>query len=111
MYLNEIWLFESGIASIGYTAFALINSYNNFQRTNLKQYMHIVVAIYETIRYNERTICDCFQYRTKIDNDIFNKAVKVYAADEKKNPANLSEYAKTMQLYTKVMNIMERRRT
>lgn len=55
----------------------------------------------------ERTICDCFKYRTKLDNEIFNKAVNAYAADEKKNLANLSKYAKKMKLYTKVMNIME----
>ena len=39
----------------------------------------------------ERTICDCFKYRTKLDNEIFNKAVNAYAADEKKNLANLSK--------------------
>ena len=55
----------------------------------------------------ERTICDCFKYRTKLDSEIFNKAVNAYAADEKKNLANLSKYAKEMKLYTKVMNIME----
>lgn len=56
---------------------------------------------------HERTICDCFKYRTKLDNEIFNKAVNDYAADEKKNLANLSKYAKEMKLYTKVMNITE----
>lgn len=55
----------------------------------------------------ERTICDCFKYRTKLDNEIFNKAINAYVADEKKNLANLSKYAKNMKLYTKVMNIME----
>ncbi len=55
----------------------------------------------------ERTICDCFKYRTKLDNEIFNKAVNDYAADEKKNLANLSKYAKEMKLYTKVMNLTE----
>ena len=55
----------------------------------------------------ERTICDCFKYRTKLDNEIFNKAVNAYAVDEIKNLANLSKYAKEMKLYTKVMNVME----
>lgn len=55
----------------------------------------------------ERTICDCFKYRTKIDREIFNKAVNAYAADEKKNLANLSRYAKKMKIYEKVMNVME----
>ena len=63
----------------------------------------VILPVYD----RERTICDCFKYRTKLDNEIFNKAVNAYAADEKKNLANLSEYAKEMNLYIKVMNIME----
>ena len=63
----------------------------------------VILSVYD----RERTICDCFKYRTKLDNEIFNKAVNAYAADEKKNLANLSKYAKEMKLYTKVMNVME----
>lgn len=54
----------------------------------------------------ERTICDCFKYRMKLDNETFNKALNAYAADDRKNLANLSCYAKKMKLYTKVMNVM-----
>ena len=63
----------------------------------------VILSVYD----RERTICDCFKYRTKLDNEIFNKAVNAYAADEKKNLVNLSKYAKGMKLYTKVMNVME----
>ncbi len=63
----------------------------------------VILPVYD----RERTICDCFKYRTKLDNEIFNKAVNVYAVDEKKNLASLSKYAKEMKLYTKVMNVME----
>ena len=55
----------------------------------------------------ERTICDCFRYRTKLDNELFNKAVTTYAADDKKNLGNLSTYAEEMKIYGKVMNVME----
>ncbi len=55
----------------------------------------------------ERTICDCFKYRTKLDNEIFNKAVNAYAADDNKNLSNLSKYAKEMKVYKKVMELME----
>ena len=55
----------------------------------------------------ERTICDCFKYRSKLDNEIFNKAINAYVADPKKNLANLSKYAKDMGVYTKLMNVME----
>ncbi len=63
----------------------------------------ISLAVYD----RERTLCDCFKYRTKLDNEIFNKAVNAYAADDNKNLSNLSKYAKEMKLYTKVMNVME----
>ncbi|MCI8723874.1 MAG: abortive phage infection protein [Ruminococcus sp.] len=63
----------------------------------------IFLAVYD----RERTLCDCFKYRTKLDNEIFNKAVNAYAIDNNKNLVNLSRYAKEMKLYTKVMNVME----
>ena len=63
----------------------------------------VILPVYD----RERTICDCFKYRTKLDSEIFNKAVNAYAADKSKNLANLSIYAKIMKLYTKVMNVME----
>ena len=52
----------------------------------------VMLPVYD----RERTVCDCFKYRTKLDNEIFNKAVNAYVADEKKNLANLSKYAKEM---------------
>lgn len=55
----------------------------------------------------ERTICDCFKYRTKLDNEIFNKAVNAYVTDEKRNLANLSKYAKEMGVYKEMMSVME----
>lgn len=63
----------------------------------------ISLAVYD----RERTLCDCFKYRTKLDNEIFNKAVNAYVLDNNKDLVNLSRYAKEMKLYTKVMNIME----
>lgn len=63
----------------------------------------VLLPVYD----RERTICDCFKYRTKLDNEVFNKALNAYAADGKKNLANLSRYAKEMKLYSKVMNVME----
>lgn len=63
----------------------------------------IQLAIYD----RERTICDCFKYRTKLDSELFNKAVNAYVADDKKNLGNLSKYAKEMRLYAKITNVME----
>ena len=64
-------------------------------------------GVFLSVYDRERTLCDCFKYRTKLDNEIFNKAVNAYAVDENKNLVNLSKYAKEMNLYTKVMNVME----
>lgn len=55
----------------------------------------------------ERTVCDCFKYRTKLDNEMFNKAVNAYVADPQKKLANLSNYAKEMGIYKKMINVME----
>lgn len=55
----------------------------------------------------ERTICDCFKYRTKLDNELFAKAVNAYATDKEKNLANLSKYAKQLRVYKKVTDMME----
>ena len=63
----------------------------------------VILPVYD----RERTICDCFKYRTKLDNEIFNKAVNAYVADDNKNLSNLSKYAKEMKVYKKVMDLME----
>lgn len=55
----------------------------------------------------ERTICDCFKYRTRLDNEIFNKALNAYAKDTEKNLNNLSAYAKKLRVYKKVTELME----
>jgi len=55
----------------------------------------------------ERTICDCFKYRNRIDKEIFNKAINAYAKDEKKNLKKLSVYAKELRVYKKVIELME----
>lgn len=55
----------------------------------------------------ERTLCDCFKYRSRLDNETFIKAVHAYAADEKKNLKNLSCYAKELGVYRKLSELME----
>ena len=46
----------------------------------MENFSGISLPVYD----RERTLCDCFKYRTKLDNELFNKAVNAYAADEKK---------------------------
>lgn len=63
----------------------------------------VTLSVYD----RERTICDCFKYRSKLDNEIFNRALNAYANDPKKNLSNLSMYAKKLRVYKKVTELME----
>ena len=54
----------------------------------------------------ERTICDCFKYRSRLDHEIFSKALNAYVKDEKKNLQNFSIYAKKLRVYKKVNELM-----
>ena len=55
----------------------------------------------------ERTICDCFKYRSRLDKEIFNKAINAYVKDDKKNLNNLSAYSQKLRVYKKVTELME----
>ena len=55
----------------------------------------------------ERTICDCFKYRSRLDTELFSKALNAYANDSNKNLSNLSIYAKKLRVYKKVIELME----
>lgn len=63
----------------------------------------VQLAVYD----RERTICDCFKFRSQLDSEVFNKALNAYAKDEQKNLANLITYAKKLRVYKKVEEIME----
>ena len=55
----------------------------------------------------ERTICDCFKYRSRLDKELFSKALNAYANDPQKNLNNLSMYAKKLRVYKKLIELME----
>ena len=97
---------ESALFYYGYSDFAprqwSIAVPRNFSRTKLKinslatKVYFVQPALFEIGRTSgdfngvplavydrERTICDCFKYRTKLDNEMFNKALNAYAADTK----------------------------
>lgn len=63
----------------------------------------VMLPVYD----RERTICDCFKYRTRLDTETFNKALNAYANDTSKNLQNLSIYAKKLHVYKKVTELME----
>ena len=62
----------------------------------------VTLPIYD----KERTICDCFKFRNKIDSELFNDAINAYANDPHKNLKNLTNYAKKMRVYENVKSIM-----
>jgi predicted transcriptional regulator of viral defense system len=62
----------------------------------------IEMSIYD----RERTICDCFKYRAKMESEMFSKAINAYAADDKKNLANLAIYAKKLRIWGKVNDLI-----
>ena len=55
----------------------------------------------------ERTICDCFKYRSRLDTELFSKALNAYVNDPQKNLSNPSIYAKKLRVYKKVVELME----
>ncbi len=54
----------------------------------------------------ERTICDCLKYSTKMDKEIFNKAIQNYVKDPAKNIPNLMQYAKQLRVEKKVKDLI-----
>ena len=63
----------------------------------------VTIPVYD----RERTICDCFKYRSRLDTELFSKALNTYANDPNKNLSNLSIYAKKLRVYKKVIELME----
>ena len=59
----------------------------------IENFNGVMLPVYD----RERTVCDGFKYCTKLDNEIFNKAINAYVTDQNKNLANLSKYAKEME--------------
>lgn len=47
------------------------------------------------------------KYRSRLDNEMFSKALNAYANDTKKNLNNLSAYSKKLRVYKKVTELME----
>ena len=62
----------------------------------------VILPVYD----RERTICDCFKYRARLDTETFNKALNAYANDTNRNLKNLSVYSKKLHVYKKVTELM-----
>ena len=69
----------------------------------MDEFSGIVLPVYD----RERTICDCFKYRSRLDSEIFNKTLHAYVKDEQKNLQNPFEYAKKMRVQNKLYELME----
>lgn len=62
----------------------------------------IKVRIYD----RDRTICDVLKNMSKMDKEIFNKAIQGYVKDPKKNIPNLMTYAKKLRVQKKVKELI-----
>lgn len=60
------------------------------------------VRIYD----RDRTICDVLRNMSKMDKEIFNKAIQNYVKDPQKNIPNLMEYAKALRVQKKVNDLI-----
>ncbi len=58
----------------------------------------VKIRIYD----RDRTICDVLRYETKLEEEVFTKAIKKYIKDPKKNVRNLFEYAEIFNIKNKV---------
>ena len=56
--------------------------------------------------FRSRTICDIMRFERKMDKEVFNKAIKSYVNDSKKNITNLMDYAELMNIKKKASRIM-----
>jgi len=62
----------------------------------------IAVRIYD----RDRTICDVLRNMSKMDKEMFNKAIQSYVKDPKKNIPNLMEYAKELRVQKRVKDLI-----
>jgi predicted transcriptional regulator of viral defense system len=60
------------------------------------------VRIYD----RDRTICDCLKNITKMDKEIFNKAIRNYVSDPQKSIPNLMKYARELRVQKKVKDLI-----
>lgn len=70
---------------------------------SLDSFNGVSLSVYD----RERTICDLYKRRNKVDPELLSIALKRYTMDEKKNLDNLSLYAKKMRVYGKMKEILE----
>lgn len=55
----------------------------------------------------DRTICDIVKNKSKVDPEIFSKAMKEYASSKEKNISKLYEYAKELNILDEVRKYIE----
>lgn len=63
----------------------------------------VMIPVYD----RERTICDCFKYRSRLDKELFSKALNAYVSDPEKDLMKLSAYAKKLRVNKKLFELME----
>ena len=62
-----------------------------------------IIRVYDL----DKTICDIIKNKKRIDTELFNRAIREYFYSKNKNTLKLYEYAKKMNIYTKVRDTFE----
>lgn len=62
------------------------------------EYEDCVLKIFD----RDRLICECIKHENKMDREIYNKAIRAYINDNKKNVTNLIDYSKRRNIHKKV---------
>lgn len=87
---------------IEFQPYFIRNEFLDIGRTE-ERFKTVSLPVYD----RERTICDMFRYRRKMDPDIFASALYSYAADENRNLDRLEEYSRLMHIEDKVRDAIE----
>ncbi len=79
----------------------IIDAYFKFGITEIEYEGHSI-SIFD----RDRTMCDVIRYEKKMDKETFNKAIRSYVIDPKKNIGKLFDYAEAMNIKKKVSTII-----
>lgn len=79
------------------------NEWLNLGVKEIKSLYGLPIKVYDI----DRTICDIVKNKSKVDPEIFSKAMKEYASSKEKNISKLYEYAKELNILDEVRKYIE----
>lgn len=80
--------------------------YTESSKLQIGESAGIIDGVNVKIYDRERTVCDCFVNRNKMDREIFNTAIRKYVRDQQKNIPRLMEYAKALRVEKPILEVI-----